>query len=459
MRLRRSAILSVVQAIVTIIATFGSFQLLIRGYGLEALGLWSVTVGAVSFARLADAAGGSALARLVPACDSNGEYNIASLVETSILFSIILYLSISIIAYYPLLIYLRGVTSYQFTRVMPILLVFAFISLIASSISGAVSAALDGLQRADIRAAANIGGGIVFLLLSIILVPKYGVIGMAIAQLMQFVSMILIGWPVLYRLIPDLNIFPHNWSKFAFRASFSYGMRLQFLSLAGILFDPAVRLIINSYAGTHQLGRYEIAYRLVGYGRQLIVSATTPLVPAFALLYQTSIEKMEELLKKSNLAVVISSGVGFSGVIFISPIASIILLGHIDFVFLQFVIALSIGFFCNTITVPIYNLAQGCGILRWNGAGQIIIAVLAMIFTWLSIWLFGPASAASGMGGGLIIGSAVTFIGNSHHFRVGVTRLMPMRWLAGATGLVVVTAALLWQGRFVIAALGTRFFG
>ena len=80
------------------------------------------------------------------------------------------------------------------------------------------------------------------------------------------------------------------------------------LTLAGIIFDPLTKVIINHAAGVAALAVYEIAYRIVSQSRQLIVSASTPLVAVFAVMGDKDRADAPPLLKRAGVGIQVEVG-------------------------------------------------------------------------------------------------------------------------------------------------------
>lgn len=443
-QLGRNSAFSLVQAAVSVAASFIVYKVLLNSRGVEALGVWSLTVGAIAFARLADLSGGNALTRLIAvSADERPGYGDAEAVDTVTLFTAALYLLIGLVAYVPLRAYLSSAIPQRFVPDLALLLPVTLLCLVISSIGATLGSAIDGLNRADLRAKANLVSQIVFAVVSLLLIPRLGINGVALAQLLQFSLFTIINRVILISKVAGLRLLPVHVSTAAFRSMIGYGTRLQLLTLAGIIFDPLTKVIINHAAGVAALAVYEIAYRIVSQSRQLIVSASTPLVAVFAVMGDKDRADAPPLLKRAGRLIFVSNGLVACVIVLASPLASLFFVKTISSEMIFAIVALAFGFVLNALTVPLYLYAQGVGVLRWNIASQMTLAIVTVLACWASAMLLGQQYVAAGVFVGLAAGAAICLIGNARRFGFRLREIVAVRASIATLAALVLSAAAL----------------
>ncbi len=135
--------------------------------------------------------------------------------------------------------------------------------LVLGALSVAVTSAIDGTQRADERALVMMASAGVFLLTSWLLIPQVGIVGFGMAQLIQQLATIALGWVVLRRHVADLGWVPHHWRREVFIETTGYALKLNAIAIVGLLFEPLTKFAFNHVGGPGLVAVYELASRLV----------------------------------------------------------------------------------------------------------------------------------------------------------------------------------------------------
>lgn len=432
------------QALVGMLSLFFVYRQAIIIGGTELVGLWSLTVGLVSFARIADVSGGGALARLVAVADTDKDR--AAVIDVVALFQLGFYLILCAIVIVPFLWAFGRIASDMPPETARLLITATLVALICNVVTFGQSNALDGMMRADLRALANIIGFLVFAGVALWLLPTQGVVGLAFAQIAQMcVTLVLVRF-ALCRLVPGLAMLPIRGTRTALKGAISYGLRLQAMGVAGLIFDPLSRFAITAVAGLETLGIYEIAYRLVAQTRSFLSAAATPIVPVFAKLHETDRDQAKQTLHRASRIFGYITVLGFATLCLLAPLAEYVLFPTPEPLFLPFVAGLAVGYIVNANTTPVFLYAQGVGILRWNIIGQLCIAIISVAAVWFLPQVTTVQAAPMGIAIGLTLGSFVIFFGNTRHFRLGGNIVMICRSLLGAivVGLAAGFSILLW---------------
>lgn len=443
--LSRNSLFSVGQSLLGIVAIFLSFRLLVKHHGIEALGLWSISVGLVSFARLADFSGGSALARFVAIAEDGLK---AKYIDTILIFNLLFYSILCAAIWFPISLLLGVIVDPEVTPISQRFILYAILSLLLMVVSSSQLNALDGLHRADIRATIYSLGLLLFLLLAVLWVPSQSVIGLAKAQIIQFFFQLILARYLLRNKVDGISIIPKQWSTSAFKETFTYGIKLQLNSISVLIFEPSTKIIITYFSGLEVLGVYELAYKLTTYLRSVILAALTPVIPVFSKAHKdspkNSIEKLVQIqnhLNKFTVGFVLLS-------LLAAPVVSWIVLSEISTFFLTMVYALIVAYSINIFGTPIYLYAQAVGVLRWNIIGHFIITVSSVLFCLIFSQAFPAKNTALGVAFGLALGSLVLLIKNAQMFGLSAWTLRPNNKLTLGTILTFATFSI---GYFVLA--------
>lgn len=410
-RIAPNAVFAVGQVIVSAVTLFFLYRFLLSALGVQALGVWSIVVAATSIASVSGMglAGGSV--RFVSkylALESEPEA--ASAVETAML-SVAVVMGLAAFALWP-------IGSWLVTLVVPAewiesaqaLVPYALAALWLQSIGGTIYSGMDGCHRAGTRGVLTAIVQPTILVLSVWLVPRMGLRGVAIAQLMQYCVWIVLGWILLRRYLPSLPRTPRRWSRRLFFEMWRYGLNFQAISMLTILVDPLAKMLLARYGGLSSVGYFEMANRLVLQVRALLVAANQVLVPYYSKLAETSRDAVRAMYEKNLAAVTLLGVLGFSTLVALLPLISSLWIGHVEQEFLFSGTIISVGILANTLSAPAFFANLGGGWMRRN-----LFAALAQTIAMVAIGVGGGIAGGSrGVVGGYclsyIVGSGVTLV-------------------------------------------------
>jgi O-antigen/teichoic acid export membrane protein len=435
--LGRNILASAVQPIVGAVCLLLAYRILTVEAGLETVGLWSLLMAGTLVARAADVSGVGALARFLAQTDSR--HPPRDIVHTVLLTSLAInsVVAVFVVAAFGLLIhqFIAPRLHDEAVRMAPLALVTAgFLTPLAIG----VCAALDGLQRADLRAALLTVSSLVFLFLAWVLTPTMGGVGFGLALLSQQALVAVAGWGLLARRIPGLDWGPFRWSRPVFRDTVGFGVRLQLLGLALMLTEPVAKAMLGVSANLSFVAYYEFALRVLNQLRAPFVGAAQPLIPVFAAQSNND-EARRDLFGKAVRACAIGAGLFAAAVLIISAPFSLFMLGELRPEFLMLVWILGVGFAFNLLAVPHYVAAIGAGVTRWNLFGQIAASASLVVFGGGLAYYFGGVGVVVALSLGVTVGAVVQIIGNSRQLH-----FPPRLWLGavalGAGGVIAVFA-------------------
>lgn len=426
-RIFSNAVVSVAQTIISGVVLFVLYRYLIDHLGAAQLGLWSVILASTSVARLSDMGLTGSVVKFVARYRALEENNHAAEVVQTAALSIAGVMAILCLAIYPLLdkvlkLTIPAASMSQAIEILP----WAIFSLWLGSVGGVFQSALDGCQRMDIRNIIMIFGNLIFLSAAYWLVPNFGLIGLAVGQSVQGLMLMLVSWLVLRNQLKTLPWLPFRFCKLKFKEMFGYAVNFQINSIAILLFDPAIKLLMSRYGGLSSTAYYEMANQLVVKLRALLISANQVLVPAVAELYVTAPEKVSSIYLKTYRLIFLAT-IPFYTIIFISlPLVSILWIGHLENKFLLFGTILISGWSINTLVGPAYFVNLGTGDLKWNSVGHVVMAILNVALGLLLGSLFGGMGVAIGAMLAMTVASIFIIYALHKQYKIPFYLLLPI---------------------------------
>lgn len=421
-RLSRNMVMSGLQSAAAIAALFLSYRLVLQDLGREALGLWSLLTALTLVIRLFDPTGAATIGRFVAIARKevvsaeSGSPSGAAYIDTALVLMMLLYSTLALLAYIPVGWLLESQLDdsarlASALHVLPFLLCLMVVSVIAATNSDAI----DGIGRADIRAAIMIASYFVQLALVWWLLPRFQLAGFALAQIGQYLFVTLVARGFLRHHITDLGWVPRRARRDLVRELIGYGAKLQLAALASVAADPLLRLLINHYSGLSLLGIYELAYKLVFQLRALLVSSLLPLIPQFASRGagldandQKIFHRVNRLTFWTSLGVLIATCAA-------APLLSLTMFGKIDIHLFNITAILAAGFFFNTISVVHYLQAQAEGRLFWNIIGQFSIGTCLIVLGPIIQFFVGPIGVIVAYAIGLTASGVIFKTSNTHY--------------------------------------------
>lgn len=350
---------------------------------------------------------------------------VSGVIQTSAL-SIAIFTGIILLIGYPVIKWALGLViqheplSYAIS-VLPLAL-FAFWFLMITNI---FQSGIDGYQRMDLRSLLFIGGTVLNLLLCFMLAPIYGLFGVAWAQFIQNLTMMIASWVLLKKCLPVLPTFPSKWDRNLFKEVIGYGINFQLITLSSMVYDPITKALLSKFGGLSMVGYYEMGSKLVQQSRALIVSANQVLVPAIANLHEQVPEKVKEVYLTSYQLLFYLAVPLYSLVIVCTPIISEIWIGHYEKVFVVLTTLLAVGWFFNTLAGPAYFANLGTGELRWNVVGHIAIGLLNAGLGFLLGFLYGGFGVVIAWALSLVLGSSPIYLSYHLKQKIPLAELLP----------------------------------
>jgi O-antigen/teichoic acid export membrane protein len=422
-RLIRNAVMAVAQVVVTGIVLFFLYRFLLQTLGAELVGVWSVVLAAASVSKIGELGfSGSALKYTTRYLASGEKQAAAQVVETTLI-TIGTTLALLLAAGYPLLAWLLAkiIPASHLTDAYAVL-PYALASIWLTALAGIFLSALDGCHRIDRRARIIMIASLLLLLMTWLLVPVWGLIGMAWAQMVQGAGLLLMGWLALRHELPGLRM---RWSGRLFREMFHYGFNFQVMSLFGLLVDPVSKALMAKFGGLSATAYYEMANRMVAQFRALLVAANQAVVPQVADLHERAPDEIGSLYRDAYRTIFFLSLPIYSGVIAIAPLASVVWIGSYEAQFVTYAALLVLAYWMNALAGPAYFVNLGTGHLRWCTLSTVVMALLnALLGAGLGL-LLGGVGVALGAALAIIIASLLIVFDYHRRHRLRLLDLIP----------------------------------
>jgi len=427
---KRLVLINASMSVVQVVAISGTFfvlyRLLLDTIGVEQLGIWSLVLATTSFAQIANLGISGGIVKFVAKYVARSEVrNVYDVIQTAVI-SIGILVGVVLCAGYPFIkwVLLRAVPDSSAGDVVQ-LLPYSVLSLWLGMVTGVFQSGLDGFQKIYIRNFLNIGNSALYALSCVALAPRYGLIGLAYAQVITSVVMLIVSWISIKKYLPELPIIPHQWNTTLFKEIIAYGVNFQVMSVVAMLCDPITKVFLGKFGGLSMVGYFDMANKMLQQFRALIVSANQVLVPAIAGLQETTPKKIHSVYLTSYRLLFYLSFPLYSLAIISLPTISRIWIGRYEGVFVVFGTMLGIGWLLNILNAPAYFSYLGIGDLRWNVISHLTAGLLNAGLGYTLGTAYGGIGVVWGWVVSLALGSSVPYVAYHLSFGIPLRELVP----------------------------------
>lgn len=371
-RITINASSAVIQVIVIGLVYFFLYRFLIVKLGADLLGLWSLIVATTSVANLANLGFSSGLVKFIADKNALNKTNeLGQLIFTALISITIIYLVFSVFIFYGAPFLLNKLVETKYIDVALSLLPWSLSCLLLNAAGGVFTSALEGIQKNYLRNFIHSLTAVVFLILSFILVPRMGIVGVALAQNIQALLVLAYTFYHTGKNISSFRLRKWDWNKAAFLSMFQYGYKFQLITVMQLIVDPITKALLSKFGGLATLAYYEMAYRLTSQVRSVIINAYQVTIPVIAHYNQVQKSYLKHFYLRSFPFVFTAGMIAFSGLIFFSGIISRFWIGPYEQIFVNCSIIVAIGMFGNTLSAPAY--------FNYLGTGKINLLVLVQL--------------------------------------------------------------------------------
>ncbi len=407
-KLTRNVWVTLMNTVVSGILLYLLYRYLLQTIGVEKVGVWSIVMASTSLSRIGGLGLGGSVIKFVAKYLANDNHQaIRHVIETATISVSVLILFILILAYWPLDTLLAHVVASAEADSARALLPYAMFSLWLSTMVGISQASFEGLHRFDVPGIANIAGGVLYFGFVVLLVPKFGVLGLAYAQILQMLFVLITLWHLLRKVVPALQWFPRRWDKRYFLEMLKYGVNFQIGSVVQMLLEPTTKLMMGSFGGLAMVGYFEMANRMVMQFRSILVSVNRIAIPIIADLKENDEERIGDIYLSSFRILMFLSLPLYLGIVALAPSISQLWIGHYQPEFVYMSLILSLGWMINTLSGPSYMGNLGSGELESNTLYHVISGGLNLILSWGLGVLFDGYGVAFAFSIAIIVGSLV----------------------------------------------------
>jgi O-antigen/teichoic acid export membrane protein len=379
-RLLANAMAGAGQALLSGIALFALYRILLDRLGGEGVGAWSLLLAWFALARLADLGLPGGMVRFGAVAMGAGDSAHATsvivrgVVVAGLLTAVgALLVAGAVIACAPGFL-MRRPEALQ-------LIAWAGLATWLSCLSAAIRAGLDAMQRVDLRHGMLLLQNLLLLGGVVLIVEKDGILGALQAQAFATGAAVAVTAMILVHEMRKRRArspSPGHDRTFPglMRALLGYGLPFQVTTICGFLVDPLVKVLLGHFADLSAVAWFEMASRLVGQARAVAISALEALVPHIAAF--TPDEQRQRLVEDYRLAFranLIFTSAGVAMLLANLPLIGHLWIGHQEPAFVNFAALLILGWWVSALAAPAYFVAQGIGVQRWNVLAHATIAV------------------------------------------------------------------------------------
>lgn len=408
-----NAVSALIQVAFTAVLYFFLYRYLLIHLGVKQLGVWSLILSFSSIANLANLGLTSGLVKFVAEYIAEGKMEkLGKLILTSFIALVVLFIVVSLLVFLGAKSFIHLVIEPDYVNLALIILPYSLVNLCLTATSGVFTSVLEGYQKNYIRNGIYIVSGIVMYVATLILTPMFQLKGVAIAQLIQSIVVLLSSMFLVNRINPANRFCHWKWNSQTFKELFDYGYKFQAVSICQLLYEPTTKLLLSKFGGLALLGQYEMATKLVNQFRSMLVSANQVVIPVVAekIKIQTK-EMIHAFYARMNHIMMLVTFPLASVLLALTPMISQLWLGDRlpDFMYSMYVlvIASTINILCG----PAYFSCMGEGRLSFLVFVHGIMAVLNMLLGYVLGLLFGGYGIILAWGLSLTIGSFILTIG------------------------------------------------
>lgn len=334
---------------------------------------------------------------------------------------------------------------------------YVFVGLWLNRVADALAAALDGLQCFVERSLASFGALLVGLLLTVALVPHWGMQGFALAFVAQNGLLVAAFGAGLHQFSPGLRWLRPRFHAAVLREALRYGLSVQFLIMCFLVIESAVKLSLARSGKLPEVAYFDLAFRIGKGVRGLLASALRVLVPRLAPVGTDTggQDRRDQAYARSFEVLLLFSLPIFASLVAAAPWLSLLLVGRPEPAFVFALATSLLAWLGYSLTDPAMNLSLSSGRMGWPVVGHVLTLALVLC----AVGLGGPAIQGEGYTLGLYVlltlailaGCGVTLIGIHHTERSGWHLLRPLPTLAALAGALALGLSGLWVDTFASA--------
>ena len=360
-----------VEFAINLFAQFFVMRVVVHQLGISALGIWSLLMSAAQMAKLLDPGASAGAGRFLSLAEVESNVTDIEKILASIFYATFpLYLGLSVVIYLPLKELLGFVMHGDALILGKGLLVFAIGSYIFQTFANIYSSALISLHLGSFKSKICIVGSFLQAGLGLALVGKYGLYGLAVAQILSYLFIAVFSLAALKVAIGISlgRLLITDWRTL--RRITSFGLRIQLASMAWTGFEMSIRFSMSHFGGLGQMGYYEIASKFSSQARILASYICQPLAPALVAFNAKGKNELKEFYRRVYARIGFFAFFSAAAIIVLSPLTGLVMLGTINMDYVLFSVLTALGTAAHITAIPSELTAISTGTMRYNLAGS-----------------------------------------------------------------------------------------
>lgn len=389
-----------------VLISFFVYKYIIRNLGMAALGVWALAISFTSLTSVGSSGFANSAVKFVSKYAFHKDFaKISKVVSTIALtvfgFAFLLVVLVRVLLAYNYSLILSPGEYAALAKILNIV----FTSFIITSLARVFLSSLDGLNLIYLRSRIGVSSKIVYAISNIILVPIYGLVGLALAQLILGVTMLVLAVTVVMKKTDIKIISKRPFDREVFREIFSYGAYFQLTSILQILSDPLTRFYLKSMGGLYAVGLFEVIYKLFFQFRQLIVVVMNTQVPIVAHKFEFDRSSVKKIYLPFFDKVMIMALFGMTIMYPFLPLIFTFFNIPQNTLAISYVVLLSLALYINLLASSCFIFNLGTGDIRQNTLSAAVFSIINIGASWYFGKLFGAVGVISGWAVAHIISS------------------------------------------------------
>jgi O-antigen/teichoic acid export membrane protein len=373
----RNVTANILQMLLGAMLVFFLYRHISKELGIEALGLWSVMLATTSAFRLAEFGLGAGITRFVARYLAlQAPEKAALVVETGILTLSFIVPLILLVTFPVFEIFLNYIFEEPYRSKAIEILPYVLVSVWLMIIAAVIQSGLDGCQRMVSRAVLVLTGQSLMTSLSFWFISDCQLIGLAMAQIVQGIFLVIVGWIILRQHLKEVSRIPFRWRLLIFLEMLRYSFNVQAASFLMLLFEPFTKALMVKFGGVSAAGYFEIANQLVTRVRSVIIAANQTLVPKVAQVVETAPSQLN-LIYQANIRLLVVVALPIYCVLFVwGGVITGFVLEDAHEELTSFTQLCATAWFINTFAAPAYFLNMGTGAVFSNTRAHFVTGFL-----------------------------------------------------------------------------------
>ena len=416
----------VVEMVIVSLVTFLNFAVIVRLTSLEIVGLWVLMSSILGMSRAADIWSRGVSGYVAQARGEQGDSAAVSYVTTAAISGAAGYIMVICVALPALYFATPLLVDNQYHGLIRNMLPLMAIGFWLMSMSTIYQLGFLGFMAPIYKAIQTISGSVIFLGLTILLAPEYGLIGLLVAQTIQALFMLIFAIFVFHKILAPVEHLK-LWDTEKFKSLAIFGTGATGIGLLQVITEPIIRLAANYFGGLAVVAIVDFSSRLVQIVRNIVGSLGQNLVPSFASLAGAHQHDQARYFKACVDIIFYLSVASLTGVVGTSPLLGLLVLDLNNGSVQQITSIFAVGWLTNLIASPAYFFLFGRRRIGLLLKSQMTMVIGMIVFSIIGGVLNGLMAALLGSMIGVLMSSVYIVTATSKIIAPGDSLL---RWVS-----------------------------